>query len=197
MDGFWLLAYIAIAAQGLVDNPTNLNIVNPAAAALTAHSLLKIAAWIQHVIGARRSLAFMAAILLMIGGLGRRALKGFAFYPWAKNDYKLGLALRQISQPHELVITATTIPGDAVAVYYSQRRGWVFPPIYAWSSLYDLNDEDGIRSLEELIGKGDNWLGIVNQQQFARTHPKLSAYMDRNLERYQATSEFLIYRIRS
>jgi 4-amino-4-deoxy-L-arabinose transferase-like glycosyltransferase len=195
----WFLAfgiYYVIAAQGLVNNPTNLNLANPAAAALTAHSLIKIVVWIHRVIGTRTSLAFMAAILLMIGGIGQRTLQSFAFYPWAENEYKLGLALRQVSQPHELVITVTSTPGNAVAVYYSQRRGWVFPPVYAWSSLFNLEDDEGIRLLAELTSKGANWFGIVNQQQFASIHPKLSAYINRNLERYQVAPEFVIYRIR-
>ncbi len=196
----WLLAfglYYAIAAQGLVNNPSNLNLANPAAAALTAHSLIKIAQWIDRAIGVRASLALIAAILLMVGGLGHSALKSFALYPWAEDGYKLGLALRQVSQPDELVITITSQPGDSVAVYYSQRRGWVFPPVYAWSVLTDFEDEEGIRLLKELVSQGADWFGIVDQQQFVSAHPKFSAYLNQNLEQHQANSEFVIYHIPS
>ncbi|MBD1823358.1 glycosyltransferase family 39 protein [Cyanobacteria bacterium FACHB-DQ100] len=195
----WMLAfgfYYAIAAQGLVNNPTNLNLSNPATAALTAHSLIKIAAWIRAKLGTRASLAWMAVVLLLIGGLGQRALHRFALRPFAEQDFKLGLALRQAAQTNELVVTATSTPGDAVTVYYSQRRGWVFPPLYAWSSsLSQLEDEEGIRLLKELAGKGADWFGLVKPEQFASQHPQLMEYLDRNLSRYQASPEFTIYRI--
>ena len=196
---WWFLAfgiYYVIAAQGLVNNPTNLNLANPAAAALTSYSLIRIAAWIHRFVGVRKSLAFITVILLMVGGLGQQALHSFAFHPWAEDDYKLGLALRQVSQPEELVITAASTPGDPVSIYYSQRRGWVFPPVYVWSSHFNLEDEHGIRLLNELVSKGASWFGIVNQQKFVSEHPKLSAYIDQNFNRYKESSKFVIYRVR-
>lgn len=201
---WWILAFVAyylIAAQGLVNNPTNLNVINPAAAALTANVLIAIASFVQRIAGLPTSLALIAAMLLIIAGVGHRALEAFAFRPWAENDYKLGLALRQVSQPNDLVVTATTTTGDTVAIYYSQRRGWMFPPAYTWSSLAlsGMDDSEAIRLFEELSIKGANWFGIVNEQkkQLSKDNPKLIKYMERTFERYQESREFVIYRISS
>jgi len=196
MLGFGL--YYAIAAQGLVINATNLNLANPAAAALTALSLMKIATWVNRVVGARTAFALMVAMLLVLGGLGQRALHGFAFRPWAEDGYKLGLALRQVSQPDDLVVTIASTPGDTVAVYYSQRRGWVFPPVKTWpEALIKLKDDEGIRLLEDLMSKRADWFGFVQPQQFASGYPKLFSYIEQNFDRYLVKPEFVIYRIRA
>jgi hypothetical protein len=202
---WWVLAFVfyyLIAAQGLVNNPTNINIINPAVAALTANVLIAIASFGQRIAGLPTSTALIAAILLIVAGVGHRGLEGFPLRPWAENDYKLGLALRKASPANDLVVTATSTTGSTVAIYYSQRRGWTFPPAYTWSSLKSmslLDDSVAIRLLEELEIKGANWFGIVNEQKnrLRKDNPKLVEYIERAFERYQESPEFVIYRISS
>ena len=202
---WWVLAFVfyyLIAAQGLVNNPTNINIINPAVAVLTANVLIAIASFGQRIAGLPASIALIAAILLIVAGVGHRALEGFALRPWAENDYKLGLALHKASPPNDLVVTATSTTGSTVAIYYSQRRGWTFPPAYSWSSLKSmslLDDSEAIRLLKELSIKGANWFGIVNEQnnRLRKDNPKLVEYIERVFERYQESPEFVIYRISS
>ncbi|MEQ9232884.1 glycosyltransferase family 39 protein [Coleofasciculus sp. E2-BRE-01] len=199
---WWIIAfaiYYLIAAQGLVNNPTNLNLINPAAAALTSNVLIVGFSFIRRIAGFPTSLALITTLLILIIGIGQHKLKTLAFRPWAANDYQLGLALRQISQPDDLVVTATSTTGDTVAIYYSQRDGWVFPPAYTWSSLSwsELDDEDAILLLKELSDKGATWLGIVNKQknQLSKEKPKLIEYMERTFEVYQKSPRFMIYHI--
>ncbi len=202
---WWVVAFVfyyLIAAQGLVNNPTNINIINPAVAALTGNVLIAIASFVQRLAGLPTSIALIVAILLIVAGAGHRGLERSVLRPWAENDYKLGLALRKASPPNDLVVTATSAIGDTVAIYYSQRRGWMFPPAYTWSSLKSmslLDDSEAIRLLEELKIKGAKWFGIVNEEKnrFKKDNPKLVEYMERVFERYQESPEFVIYRISS
>jgi hypothetical protein len=105
--------------------------------------------------------------------------------------------LRQVSQPNDLVVTATTTTGDTVAIYYSQRRGWTFPPVYAWSSttLWSAGGDssEAIQLLEELSSKGANWFGIVNEQKnlLLKGNPKLVDYMERKFERIKKARSLL------
>lgn len=200
---WWLLGfgvYYLIAAQGLVENPTNLNIVNPAAAALAANSLVWLSSFASRKAGLAASFALIAVILLTVIGVGHKKLKDFALYPWAENGYKLGVALRQATQPTDLVITLASTSGDTVAVYYSQRRGWTFPPAYTGSTLdwsKEINDKEAIELLKELVNKGADWLGIVEDQKSKlwKENPQLVKYLEQTFERYQETPEFVLYRL--
>ena len=53
------------------------------------------------------------------------------------SDYKMGLALRRLRQPSDLVVVLAREVGSPVAIYYSGGRGWVFPPAgkEAWDRL--------------------------------------------------------------
>jgi hypothetical protein len=201
---WWLLAmviYYFIGAQQLVTNPTNLNVLNPVAAALAGNSLMAIASFIRRVVGPSASLALMITILLVVCRVGYGHVKAWGYHPYAEDAYKLGLALRQSSRPDDLVVTMAQDIGDPVAIYYSRRRGWVFPPATTWSKFawWDgiEDDREAIRLLEELRGQGAGWFGIVSEQKakIRKYNPKLFEYLERTFEHYQETSEWVIYRI--
>lgn len=201
---WWILAiviYYLIGAQQLVDNPHNLNIIHPAVAALTARAIIAIASFTYHRAGTRASVATVAAILLIVSGFASRNLKAVYFSPFAEQGYKLGLALRQTTQPSDLVVTISQEIGNPISVYYSQRRGWVFPPALPgikWWNSDDLNDNSkAIRLLEELRAKGADWLGIVNHQKIKlwQNNPKLVEYIEQTFELHQENPEWVIYRI--
>jgi 4-amino-4-deoxy-L-arabinose transferase-like glycosyltransferase len=213
----WILAfaiYYFIGAQQLVTNPSNLNIVNPAAAALAGNGLIALASFAKRVGGSSSALALITAILLIISGIGYRQLNLWCYSPWAKEGYELGIALQQITQPSDLLVTiANRGGGDPVAIYYSRRRGWVFPPAIYWglppsspqeskrkNSIYwkyPITDDTLIAILEDLITQGADWMGIVkyNNNQIAKDNPKLVAYIQKTLELYQETPKWVIYRI--
>ena len=200
---WWILAiviYYLIGAQQLVDNPHNLNIIHPAVA-LTGHAIIEIASFTHRRAGTRASVAIVAAILLIVSGFASRNLKAVYSSPFAEQGYKLGLALRQTTQPNDLVITISQEIGNPISVYYSQRRGWVFPPAspgIKWWKSDDLNNNSkAIRLLEELRAKGADWLGIVNQRKIKlwQDNPKLAEYIERTFELDQESPEWVIYRI--
>ncbi|MBH8566030.1 glycosyltransferase family 39 protein [Nostoc sp. CENA67] len=215
---WWVLAFVIyylIAAQGLVENPTNLNIINPAVAALAGNTLMAIASFTQRIVGATRAVVLIAVILLILGGVGSKNLKSM-YSPYAENAYKLGLALNQISQPNDLVVTIAQDIGDPIAIYYSRRRGWVFPPATTWSKLDWWNgirdDSEAIRLLKELQTKEAKWFGIVKNQKdkIWKENPKLAEYIEQKFSpistpllkckhckniAFQDSPDYIIYRI--
>jgi hypothetical protein len=199
---WWFLAgaiYYFIGAKELVGNPWNLHIVNPAAAALAGHAIVVIASLATRL--TRRSASPVTGVLLLltIGIFGQRS-SSYMYTPCADQSHKLGLALREITESGELVVTMANASGDPVAIYYSQRRGWVFPPAKPgldWGRLPE-DDNEAIRLFEELRAKGAAWLGIVNERRdFWRDHPTLVGHIERTCELQLKTSEYVIYRILS
>lgn len=200
---WWIFAFIIyylIGAQELVDNPSNLIIMNPAAAALAGNALMILVSFTKRIVGSPASMALIAVILLNIGGMGYKDLY-WMFYPSAKEDYEMGIALRQITQPSDLVVTIAKTIGDPVSNYYSHRRGWVFPPANTWSTLDwwegIKDDTEAIQILEELQAKGAEWLGISGEQKqkIWKNNPKLAQYIDKNYKITKGKSEFVIYRM--
>jgi hypothetical protein len=192
--------YYLIGAKHLVDQPYNFHLINPAAAALAGHAILAIASLTHRIARTPASVATIAAILLIIGGLGHRNL-WIMYYPYAEQSYKLGLALRQISQPGDLVATIPNEIGNPIAIYYSQRRGWVFPPAWSnipwWDDLPQGEDKALIADLDQLRAQGADWLGIVNKQKSKiwQNNPIFVKYIQRTCELKQESPDWLIYRI--
>jgi hypothetical protein len=203
---WWMLGgviYYIIGAQELVANSWNFHIINPAASALAGRAIVSIVLFINRIVGRSASIAVLAAIILVIGGYGQKNLKKMYSPPepyWdATQGYKMGLALSQISSPKDLVVTISNDIGEPVAIYYSQRRGWVFPPAwndYEWSKL-PKDDNEAIRRFEGLRFQGADWFGIVNEHRKELTdkYPKFMEYIERTCKLEQDTAEFVIYRI--
>ncbi|PSP36569.1 MAG: hypothetical protein BRC57_01290 [Cyanobacteria bacterium QS_8_48_54] len=119
--------------------------------------------------------------------------------PYGDESYKLGSALQQVSQPGDLVVTMASELGDPNAIYYSQRRGWVFPPAsndINWSHLPE-NDSESIRMFESLRLKGADWLGIANEQKkdFRSEHPNLAEHIQRTCQFHSRSKDYYICRI--
>lgn len=199
---FWLLAgliYYLIGAKELVNNAWNFHILNPMAAALASHGLLFLGGLISRL--TRRSVTgLLAAVALVTIGLyGYRGLDP-VYEPRAEEAYLLGLALREVSAPGDLVVAVGNWFGDPVAIYYSGRRGWGFPPPsleYDWSVFPD--DDMAIRLFEDLRANGGDWFGIVNQhyEEIWREHPKFAAHIEQTCVLTQSTPSGMIYRIMS
>jgi hypothetical protein len=199
---WWLLAgviYYLIGAQELVTNPWNFHIINPAAAALAGHAIILIGSFTARIVRLPTApFATTGLLLLSITVSGRSGLR-WMYKPYANESYKLGLALRQMTQPDDLIVTITNTFGDPVANYYSQRRGWVFPPAKHWDGLPPDDDNKIIRMLEELRTDGADWLGIVNKREkdFWTNHPTVVEYINHTCEFHSKTPQYVIYRILS
>ncbi|WOD39247.1 ArnT family glycosyltransferase [Nodosilinea sp. E11] len=202
---WWALAgliYYLVGAKELVINSWNFHILNPAAAAFAGHALLKITSWARRFGQFPAMLAVITTIMLVIGGVGHKQLQKMYFPPephWnATEGYLMGMALRKISQPDDLVVTVPNDIGEPVAIYYSLRRGWVFPPPWPginWTKMSE--DEDAVNQFEELRQLGADWFGIVNEHRewLWQNNPKFMKHIENTCEIYQSSSDWIIYRI--
>lgn len=200
---WWLVAgvvFYLIGAKELVNNPWNFHIINPAAAALAGYAILRIAASAKQAIHPLSRPLVIAALFTVIIFWGQKGL-GYMYYPYADEGYEMGLALRQMTGPDALVVTIANDPGDPVAIYYSGRRGWVFPPARpgkAWGVLPD-DDAESIKLFEELRAGGAGWFGVVgrHKNELAERHPQLARHIERTCELKQSDPAFAVYRILS
>ena len=131
-------------------------------------------------------------------GLDMRHLRS-SYTAYALQSYEMGTALARISQPSDLVVTVANAIGDPVAVYYSRRRGWVFPPAWPgvkWSA-DPVEEPAAIRLFDQLRLNGAKWLGIVATQRakFRETAPRLLAHIESTTELVDENRDWAIYRI--
>ena len=202
---WWLFGAVPcylIAAKELVSNVWNFEIINPAAAALASHAVITIALFTTKITPAFiRSLlkaTIVAVSLATIAVFGARLLERL-YYPYSKQSYELGLALREASHPRDLVVTIPNNLGNPIAIYYSRRRGWPFPPPTPVRDIIELprDDSESIQMFEQLRIQGATWLGIVAAQQgfLRREHPLLMAHFERSSRLYRRDPKWVIYSI--
>ncbi len=201
---WWMFAgviYYLIGAKELVINSWNFHIINPAAAVLAGHAIVAIASFANRIAGLPASLVTVATILLIIGGLGQRHLRNMYNPSWeSTKSYKLGLALHKVSTSDDLVVTIPFGTTEPVAIYYSERRGWSFPPPWpevGWWGSTIKDDNEAIRLFEELRTQGADWLGIVasRKNKLLENNPKFMGHIERTCELKQENPEWVIYRI--
>jgi hypothetical protein len=196
---FGAFLYYLIGARELVENPWNFHLVNPPGAALTGHAIVVIASFTTRIAKSSYVMVITGVLLLiLIGTFGQKSLK-YMYQPYAQESYQMGLALRQAAQPGELVITMANDLGDPVAIYYSQRRGWIFPPPFSeldWKELPE-NDDEAIRVLGKLRASSADWLGIVNEHvdELWQNHPNFVEHIERTCEFHSKSKDWIIYRI--
>jgi len=198
---WWLLAgliFYVFGAKELVHNPWNFHIINPAAAALGGHALVSITSFATRPIKSHIAIVITAILLLFIGSSAQKGLS-YMYSAYADEGYKLGLALRQVTQPSDLVVTIANAVGDPIAIYYSQRRGWIFPPAWpqqTWDQLPE-DDTDAIQLLEKLREKRAGWIGIVDERrkEILQNYPLFVKHLERTCKLEQESPDWVIYRI--
>lgn len=176
---YWLLSGVIVYAFGameLSENPWNLHILDPALAGLAAQGLLIVGAALARLRLPLIGFGSIAVILLIVTmhGFEMRHLRA-VYGAHAQQSYELGVALSRISQPTDLVVTAANWSGDPVAIYYSRRQGWVFPP--AWPGVdwvKDIEDEPAaIKLFDRLRSQGAKWFGIASEKEKSTRKPFL------------------------
>ena len=199
----WLLGaglFYAIGARELIENPWNFHIFNPAVAAIAGRGVIVVASFAE---GAVRRSSFVpklriAAVLAVVFIVGQFELGGM-YRSQGEQARRMGLALRSLAAPDELVVTIANDIGDPVAIYYSQRRGWVFPPAgedIDWSEL-PANDDESIRMFDDLRAKGADWFGVVSERKELWTdHRLLVAHLNSRADVVSTSRDWTIYRIR-
>jgi len=204
---WWMAAgvvYYLIGASELVYNSWNFHIINPAAAALAGHAIVSIGSFLPRAIRRPAATVTTAAVLLAVFWSGQMALPALVQPSGpldATQSYRMGLALRQVSQPGDLVVTVPSDIGEPIAIYYSGRRGWTFPPSWpgvAWASLPQ-DDDEAIRLFEDLRTQGADWLGIVaeHEDELWQDYPVFAAHVEHTCELVSRPPDFVIFRILS
>ena len=113
--------------------------------------------------------------------------------PYGRESYALGQRLRQVSEPKDMVMTMASDLGDPNIIYYSERRGWTFPPginDIDWS-VFPEDDDYSIELFEGLRRQGANCLAITATQQseLQENHSKLADHIEATCQ-LQEQNEF-------
>ena len=206
---WWLFSaalYYFIGARELVDNPWNFHIFNPAIAALAGHGMLAASRFLASVVSplfqressqksTRKTVlvATITTILLVISSVSHVRLKSMYSRPYKEESYELGQLLRQISEPEDMVVAMSSDLGDPNVIYYSQRRGWTFPPAnndIDWS-VFPEDESYSIEMFEDLRIRGADWLAISSTQTpiLQTNYPTLAKHIETNCQ-IQTQSEF-------
>jgi 4-amino-4-deoxy-L-arabinose transferase-like glycosyltransferase len=198
---FWTLAgviYYLIGARELVNNPWNLHILSPAVAAMAGQGTNLLSKQLSRLLGFRRVQILAAGFVLLTAILWWRSTDTM-YRSYARDSMQLGIALEAVSEPDDLVLTIANSIGDPVGIYYSRRRGWVYPPAWPGTDWGSLPEDDGIsvQLFEELRAQGAEWFGIVDYQydHLWADHPLLAAHIASASEVRMKTEEYVILRI--
>lgn len=191
-----------LAAREIVTNPWNLHVFHVPVAALAGRGMA-IAS------GLTMSSASVLPAIFRVGAIcGLQVFTGTLpalnelQKPWSQVGYELGNELARRTGSNDGLIAVSGSAGEPVAIYYSRRRGWLFPPAagdYNYS-LYTSN-EDAIAKLQELQRLGAKWFGIARNakdwknRKFFEHYGGLLAYLDREAQLVHQTEDFVIYRL--
>jgi hypothetical protein len=197
---FWLVGcafYYFIGAKELISNAWNFHIFSPVVSVLAARTIVVVSKYNT----ASRWLSYIRAgcILFLIFISGYFLLREYLYT--SKNagySYSLGLALNKVSKPGDLVVTIAQDMGDPVAIYYSGRKGWVFPPAKEWApKQLPEKDEESILLIEDLRRQGADWLGItVNHlKDIQANHSAFFKYLQEHYREFALSKHFIIYKL--
>ena len=198
---WWMAAgiiYYFIGARELIENPSNLHIISPAVAALSANAVVVLSSAAARQVR-RPALSLLIAAVMIVGvgiwGLRRSRLHS----SYAQQSYELGLELRSVSRADDLVVTLGDVIGCPVAIYYSGRRGWLFPPfeeIKDWEGLP--GEQEEVEILERLRAKGATWLGIVaaRKDEIWKNQPGFAQHIEQTCELIRTSKDASVWRLR-
>lgn len=189
--------YYAIGALELVQNPSNFHLLSPAIAGLGAHAVISVSDLLATAFNRQRLFVATALLVASVAVSGRYAVRMRETSSW--QSYQLGLALRQVSADSDLVVVLGDTIGCPAGIYYSGRRGWLFPPfghILDWERLPD--DARSIQLFEELRVSGAKWFGVVpsRRAEILGRHPRFAAHLDMTSDRIRDDETGVIYRLR-
>ncbi len=197
---WWLIAgaiYYSIGAKELVKNPWNLHIVTPAIAALSALAIAIILGVVQRRTWRPAAVVIITGILILLWSIGFNQNLRRLYRAHANDDYLLGIRLQELSEPGDMVVTISDALGEPTAIYYSQRRGWIYPPARPgdWADLLN-NENEAIQEMARLRGEGADWLGIdaERKEQFWEAYPQLAAYIESASTMVEEHDEYVIFR---
>jgi hypothetical protein len=148
-----------IEAQHLVEDPNNMYLYVPFAAAMAGNAVLTVARLVWRERFHARKVIATAAIMVIVGLVGRQQIKPL-YEPYYAASYHLGVIVNRIADPNDLIVSVGLNP---CTIYYSQLRGWLFPPTEIWHTGFGWDyAEHDIEALKSLWKHGAKWLVISN-----------------------------------
>ena len=202
----WLLgAFLVyfVAAREITANPWNLHMMLAPLALFCGRGLIVLVEMgrtgFASVTGVSRASVLFLAILFF----STLPLTGSLKDPRAEEARLLGQHLDVLAGPDDLVIAIAPEVGDPIGIYYSRRRGWVFPPGGGeedWS-VFEEDDATAIAQLETLRAQGARWFGVTRNAEdrrdrlFVEHHAGVLDYLDSVATLVADAEDYLIYRL--
>ncbi len=198
--GVALVIQYVVEARHLVEDPNNMHLWNPFAAAMSGYAIVTISQLIRR--GGFESLRIIAImVIIVVVGLGGREQIKSRYNPSYASSYHIGVTASKIAGPNDLIISFGLNP---CTIYYSKLRGWLFPPTEIWHTPlgWDYGELD-IKALKSLWERGARWLviansndGYINANDFKRGRGKdLWTYIQSNFELHDESEDGMVFRL--
>ena len=200
--GVALVIQYLVEAQHLVEDPNNMDLFNPFAAAMGGNAIVTVFRLIERAGFGFESLKItgIIGIIVIIGLVGRQQIKS-RYNPSYASSYHTGVTVSKVASPTDLIISFGLNP---CTIYYSKLRGWLFPPTEVWHTPFGWDyAELDIKALKSVWERGAKWLviansndGYINASDFKRGRGKnLWMYIQSNFELYDESEDGVIFRL--
>ena len=190
--------YLA-ASREITNNPWNMLCFAGPLAVFAGVGLLRL---LRPVHGPRWTRAATVVLVVALLGWSSREAVEVMKHPYARQGMAVGRKLAALSRPGDTVIAVSEDVGDPIAVYYSRRRGWVFPPGGGGSGWDRLRtDADGRADLDRLRVAGADWFAVAREAEdsegarFLDHQAALVAHLDSSGRRVVDDAEMVIWRL--
>jgi len=200
--GVALVIQYLVEAQHLVEDPNNMDLFNPFAAAMGGNAIVTVFRLIERAGFGFEFLKItgIIGIIVIIGLVGRQQIKS-RYNPSYASSYHTGVTVSKVASPTDLIISFGLNP---CTIYYSKLRGWLFPPTEVWHTPFGWDyAELDIKALKSVWERGAKWLviansndGYINASDFKRGRGKdLWMYIQSNFELYDESEDGVIFRL--
>jgi hypothetical protein len=146
--------------------------------------------------------AVTAAGVLLFGYVVKsnyRVMRNTFVYKSYQLDHSMGLHLKKLRQPNDLVLVLAHDIGSPIAVFYSGGRGWVFPPHEKEGSEHlPPNDAASIALLNELRERGAAWFAINRKHYdtFKTSYAQFANYLSNNFTLRADERDYVIFQLK-
>jgi 4-amino-4-deoxy-L-arabinose transferase-like glycosyltransferase len=198
--GLALFIQYLVEARHLTQDPNNLHLFDPFAAAMGGNGIVGVVGLIKGERIRSPKIIAIIGIIVICGVVGRQQIKSL-YNPSYASSYHLGVAVSRVADPKDLIISFGVNP---CTIYYSKLRGWLFPPTEIWhTSLgWDFAELD-IAALKGVWARGGKWLVIsnssdeyINADDFKIGQGKdLLTYIQSNFQLYEENEDGMIFRL--
>lgn len=202
----WLLGALLVyllAAREVTANPWNLHMLLGPLALFCGRGLIVLVEMDRTAFVSVTGLSRAGILILSVMVFSSLPLTQQLKEPVAEEARLLGQELDVLAGPEDLVIAIGPEVGDPIGIYYSRRRGWVFPPgggTRDWSRFVE-DDATAIAQLEDLRAQGARWFGVTRNakdrldRSFFEHHAGLVEYLGSIATLAADTDDYVIYRL--